>query len=160
MKVICTAQKCDKFLNNTFGHVLSGLFEIYQVEKGESHVAKVRCFECQLDLSIMIMLVIKPRNFFFSKTGKLNFRTIFSGFFKNLWLSLHNDVYTYFGWNLVMIWDLVPLDHAMFPENKLDNSKQFTKIFSTSISNPEELYNFLQYLDIIIPFSNEDNPSW
>ena len=59
-----------------------------------------------------------------------------------------------------MTWDLEPLDQAMFPENRLDNSIQLAKIFSKSMSKPKELYNFLQYLEIMIPFSNEDNPSW
>ena len=59
-----------------------------------------------------------------------------------------------------MTWDLEALDQVMFPENRFDISKQFAKMLATSISKPEEWYNFLQYFEIMIPFSNEDNPSW
>ena len=60
-----------------------------------------------------------------------------------------------------MICDRDPLDQAMFPENISESCKQWGKTFDTkSSSNPEHATTFLQHLAIMVPFSNEDNPSW
>ena len=58
-----------------------------------------------------------------------------------------------------MICALDPLDHVTLSENNSDNSKHFDRRPTASKPTPEDESCFLQNLEIIIPFSNDDMPS-